>query len=95
MKQHLYVIFDRTAQEGIVVFSAKNEAVAKRHFSSWVDGIKLQPEDFGLLQVAEYETEAPVLVKGLQMPIDVTPPTRFTEFMGAHQPAKESEEHIV
>lgn len=56
MKYGIYTIYDEAADEFGPVFTAKNDAVAKRQFQQVLKGVEY-PAEFGLFQVGEFDSE--------------------------------------
>jgi hypothetical protein len=68
MIYRLYTVFDKVAEEAGPIFQAKNDGVALRNFGSILQSQGLNPEDYKLLYLADYDTEG----KGFA-PSDVPP----------------------
>lgn len=56
MKQNLYVIFDKVAQEAGPIQCAKNDGIARRMFVQAIKDATF-PDDFKILCVGEYDSE--------------------------------------
>lgn len=56
MKQKLYVIFDKVAQEAGPIQCAKNDGIARRMFRSAIKDAPF-PMDFKIMCVGEYDSE--------------------------------------
>lgn len=55
---NLYVVYDKVAQEGGPVYTAKNDAVAQRMFQGLINDTGINPVDYQLLHVAAYDNGA-------------------------------------
>lgn len=71
MKNRLYVIFDRVAEESGPIFEAKNDGVAYRMYEKYMDGKDVEREEFKLLKVGTFDHDSNELVA--YGPLDVTP----------------------
>lgn len=56
MKYGIYTIYDEAADEFGPVFTAKNDAVAKRQFQQILKGVEY-PAEFGLFKVGDFDSE--------------------------------------
>ena len=66
MRTSLFFIFDSVASEVKAVFMAKNNKLALRMYLSSIDGVNgLDPDDFALYCVAEFDSEVPTSLKPL------------------------------
>lgn len=54
----LYVVYDKVAQEGGPVYTAKNDAVAQRMYQGLITDTGINPDDYQLLHVAAYDNGA-------------------------------------
>lgn len=61
MKGKLYVIFDRVAHETNPPMLFKNDGVALRVFQSMIQENKVDPNDYELYDIADYDTDNPLL----------------------------------
>jgi hypothetical protein len=61
MKGKLYVIFDKVAHETNPPMLFKNDGVALRVFQSMVQDNKVNPDDYDLYAIADYDTDNPPL----------------------------------
>lgn len=63
MKQGIYTIFDRPAQQHSAPFLSRNDATALRQYASYKGSIPahIPPEDFLLMQIAVFDDESGVL----------------------------------
>ena len=57
MKNNVYTIFDKVAQESGPLFECKNDAVAQRNFKDLIKRENLPPKDYILYLIGRFEHE--------------------------------------
>ncbi len=58
MKNIMYVVFDRVAEEAGPIFTAKNDEVAQRQFGNMLSSEKVTTfQDFVLFKIGIYDSE--------------------------------------
>lgn len=72
----LYTIYDKVAEEAGPIVTAKNDGIASRLFVHLVQKEGLNPVDYTLLFVADFDTTVSKVV-GLEVPLEV--PLNFSD----------------
>lgn len=61
MITRMYVVYDRVVKETGFPFDAKNDGVACRKFKNMIDQMKVNPDEFELYYIGDYDNEQMVI----------------------------------
>jgi hypothetical protein len=73
----LYTVYDKVAEEAGPVFQAKNDGVALRNFQGILQSQHLNPDDYKLIYLADYDSEG----KGFPTPVGISHESPMYQFI--------------